>query len=1129
MDVDSILTGEEFGVPFAYTTALNLTPEPLYRPFDAKTFLSMWEIAGVGSISSQESLSSPSVVMNPGAQPTSISSAESVSDITVNVTIYPDELASFEVVSNPLFMTDSKVDSVLSEEFVSDVSIVMQLLLFPGSITTGFAAGTVTVNTTVNATSIASAEAFGSVTLSTPLFVTPTSIASAESVSDPRANYILLALPSSIGSAEAVSDVAANAVINVSPLYDDSAISNAGVSLTYMVDGADPTEEVSDLYTNYRVVAEMDSADSSSAVQDISAELIARIRPTSAVTQEVFGLPEVGLNSVVQPASIESAERLPKAYVHHPISDLSVNDGSAVPEVNATLQSEPAYPLSILSEELVNNVNAVIEGVINPYALSSDGEFGFASVLISAHITAESVSESEEFGEVSLGLSVTRFDADSIASEEQVSEATITDVFIRPKAFDRAYSDQPLSVENMYGDDTVDRVWDGEAWQWEVANSYYYSNYTWVRTWITYDQKWVTDGDGGHWEPITIENTSLKEKFDGMSRKMWSELIYAHQLPWYQLSSHYYGQLEDWILHGLNVERPVSTTGSGATTNQIFGEWHVDSPIGELVDSSPGGSEVVITNLSVIDDRIAELRGSSPAGIITAGVPQQVYATISAVTAEATDTFASTAEYVIEDKVANYDLYEGVSVSPAVNYIFKVPEPTYIQGIPVVPSIRTDPLCFVDIIAPALKISRDSSGKLEFFGVAPDVYGETVTSYDTVDDLPPTLYRPLRPPRVLPEDPTSDWEEPDPYDLPDIPDTWDGWEPEETDDPSGDSDDGWEETDDGVTPGTQTRYKDFPLNLYGGGTVIMSGIPKYKNNGKKKWLFATGKKRKKPDPEGNCVDEEIDDGPRYIGLYIKNGKLVLTDGEYVLRCSAPPRGQRALVFAGYYGKKSYVGWWKNPKKYSYRMGEMVDKGQSNKGVTTIMIGRGWGLRSAADNAGDGFTIGSIQIIDETITAGSAGTNPNLTTPTSTLQGIAYSTVSPTSTSDDNASTSDSYVLDPNNPNNAVLKEISEQIREVNDRMKEISDNLRAYPNMPSDQRDAGNASLAALSAVRDQLREDYQTRAALAPPHWVSVNPEQTDEYKKYMADYSKWKYQPRMIGYFSINDTSRVGVPGVS
>lgn len=1029
MNPDSIVSGEEFGGVYVFISNYIPLGSIFWRSSIPTALGPMWDIVGVESVGSQESVSSASVELaTPAIHPDGIISGESVGTITLiaSALASPDSVDSSEFVSSPQF------DQIIHPDSAANESVVESPQL----------------NSTVYADEISSSETFDGI-------------------------FVLIDL-----------------------LISDLTVDNEDV------------------------------------VSDVSVAFDATVVAVDSIfSREVVGDPTVGLCITVYVDSIDSSERVPRLYLHHPITDLTVECDEAVPDISVIDTVPPLYPLSILSSEMVNNTAMITDGVIYPYALNSDNPVGEPNLGISSVIGVSSLPDESGIGDVVASADGDEIDADNIASEENVSDEVLaTDVFVAPKPLDFVYSDIPIDASKLYQEGEVTRTYNGTTYDWDTTQSYYYSTYAWVHEYVQYSHNRVPDDpdhpEGGwHYEPVTTDVTVLRESFEGFSYDIWKKLVYAHQLPWYLIDKAYYGQLEEWILHGLNVFRLMSEPTLGAITNALVGAWHVGNPIAELVQDSPGGTEVIQTNLGIVDDRIAELRGTSPAGIIANGVPQQVYATVSAVTAEVTDTFASIAEYTIEDKLANYEIYEDISVTPAFNYIFSVPEPTYIQGIPVLPALRTDHLCSIDIISTVLKIGKDSSGKTEFFGVAPDIYGETVTDYDLVDDLPPSLYNPQRPPVVRPEDPTSDWWEPDPYDIPDVPDGWDGWTPEETD--SGDTGEDWEETPDGVTPsGSQTRYKDFPLNLFGGGTIILSGVPKYKNNGKKKWIFATGKKKKRKDDD-ECVDQEVDDGPRYIGAYFRNGHLVLTDGEYVLRTAAPPRGQRVFIFAGYYGKKSFIGWWKSPKKYKYRMGEMVDKGQSNKGVTTIMIGRAWGQMSPGENAGNGMTIGNIKVIDESGNIPEFGNDPNIGTPTSTLQGIAMSDLGYNDKVTDDSGTSEPYYLDPNNPNNKALQEIIDAIHEASNEIKVIEQNLRDYPNMPADKRAEGNAALTRLRDYVSQLRNDYSERAAVAPPHWVPVD-QKDEDYLKYRADYNKWKLQARMIGYFSINDTSRVGVPGV-
>ena len=299
-----------------------------------------------------------------------------------------------------------------------------------------------------------------------------------------------------------------------------------------------------------------------------------------------------------------------------------------------------------------------------------------------------------------------------------------------------------------------------------------------------------------------------------------------------------------------------------------------------------------------------------------------------------------------------------------------------------------------------------------------------------------------------------------------------------------------EDPAEGVTTTTGVMYKEFPLNLYGGGTVIMSGIPKYKNNGKKKWLFATAKKKqKKTDENGElCVDEQVDDGPRYIGLYIRNGNLVLTDGEFVLRTKAPPRGQRVLVFAGYYGTRSFVGWWMNPKRYKYNYGELTDRSNDKNGPTLIMLGRGWGTKSPGESAGNGFTIGSIKIVDESSEVGSLGYSYSSgepsnspggtfndfndlynqyksTLPTKTLDAIAQESaiVAPDIYSKDDM---DFYVIDTEKPHDPVLEDMYGSIRSAMEEANSIYQKLQQYPNMPYEEKDKAEKALYAPPAAK---------------------------------------------------------------
>lgn len=1140
MTPDSIISAEEFDEPYVFISSYIPLGSIYWRSSAPVALLSMWD----------------------EISPDEIVSAEAVSDITLDlapsIMLYVDGVSSEESVSNIIMTSAAMVDSVDSEESVSDVTIEMELIVLPSSISSEFVSGALSMNVTVEASSISSSEAVSSPVVMTPLLVEPNAINTTEVVEQPSVNYILFCAVDGVDTEEALEDVQINQTTNISQMYEDSGVSSVGVSLVYYVDDIEPEEDVSDLTINYVEYVTDLSVDDNSALGDVTLTQEAIIRPSSILTREISSQIEIGTNRIAEMDGIESSEHVSPVYFHHPVIDLSAGDGSVVSDIEVTVHVPLAYPLSILSDETFNNVLAYQEGVINPFAPASESVVGFPSFYNNGQIDVPALSEGEEFGALTLSLTMTEISVSSIETEESLSEVTAYDFFVQSKAFDAVYADHIESVLERYGHDAltqVKRFFQDGSWEWDFSESFYYSTFVKIENYTAYSVVEVVDPVTNEitYEGREEEKTYLREIFDGFHEEEWAMLVEAHQWEWHEYYRNYYGLLENWILHGGNNLSMVADRASGEIQYLTRGDWHYDQPIAEIrpITEYTGQYDPVYTNLSIVDDRIAELRATSPAGIITTSTPQQVYATISAETAEVTDVLASTCEYVIQDQVANYDLYEGVSVTPAFNYIFDVPEPSYIKGIPVVPELRTDSLCSVDIVSRALQIGADAYGKLNFFGVAPDIIGETVTYTDYKDELPPTLYKPLKPPYVSPEDPTSEYKVPDDVEQPELPDdSWDGWEPEEpSDDGTGeDYEDGWEEDpSEGVTPTTGTMYKEFPLNLYGGGTVIMSGIPKYKNNGKKKWLFATAKKKQKQNnDEEVCVDEQVYDGPRYIGMYIKNGNLVLTDGEFVLRTKAPPRGQRVLVFAGYYGGRSFVGWWQNPKKFKYRFGEMSDRSNDKNGITLIMVGRGWGTKTPGESAGNGFTIGSIKIVDENAEVGSLGDSyqsgggspsgggtlpPDwipADLPTFTLDAIAQEmaqeTPDPYSQAD-----MDFYVIDQDKPHDAVLEDMYNSIRAAMEEYNSMYQAKMKYPNMPQEEKDKAEQSLAALKTyIMDMQSAAIEQASGATMPYWKPVKHMSSDERIQYMKDLKRWLVQPRMIGYFSIDDSSRVGVPGV-
>lgn len=1142
MTPDSIVSAEEFDEPYVFISGYIPLGSIYWRSSVPSALLSMWD----------ELL------------PEGIATAEVVPDITADlassIMLYVDSVDSEESVSNIIATSAAMVDSVDSEESVSDVTIEMDLIVIPSSISSEFVAGTLSMNVTVTVDSIGSAEVVGEPTVMTPLQVEPNAINTTEVVEQPSVNYILFCAVNSAESEEALDDVQINQTTNISAMYDTSSVSAAGVSLTYYVDDVPSEEDVSELAINYvEYVTEL-TIDDTSSVENVTLTQEAIIRADSILSREISAAIEIGTNRYVEPDSITSSERVSMGYLHHPISDVEIGDESAVSDIDVTVHVPPAYPLSILSDELVNNTLTYQANEIVAYAISSDAEVGFPSTRNNGRVDVPELSDGEEFGETTLSLTMTEITAVDIESEEDVSEALLSSTFVLPKAHDEVYSDSVQTVYDIYGDDVFkkERVWDGSEWQWEYQDSYFYTQFMREDSYTHYFVVQLVNEDNEiYYEGRTEEIHYLKPIYPTFSEEQWMLLTEAHQWQWYEYFQNYYGVLDEWILHGNNRISVEANADSSRIDYRTVGNWHVNNPIAEIAPAQEFDGEFfpVYTNLSIVDDRIAELRATSPAGIITTTTPQTVYATISAETVEVTDTLSSSCEYVIQDQVANYELYEGISVSPAFNYLFDVPEPTYIKGIPVLPSLRTDPLCSVDIPMRALQISADAYGKLNFFGVAPDILGETTTYTDYNDELPPTLYKPLKPPYIQPEDPTSELSEQQDIEQPELPDTWDGWEPEDpADDGTGEEpDDGWEEDPaEGVTPTTGVMYKEFPLNLYGGGTVIMSGIPKYKNNGKKKWLFATAKKKqKKTDENGElCVDEQVDDGPRYIGLYIRNGNLVLTDGEFVLRTKAPPRGQRVLVFAGYYGTRSFVGWWMNPKRYKYNYGELTDRSNDKNGPTLIMLGRGWGTKSPGESAGNGFTIGSIKIVDESSEVGSLGYSYSSgepsnspggtfndfndlynqyksTLPTKTLDAIAQESaiVAPDIYSKDDM---DFYVIDTEKPHDPVLEDMYGSIRSAMEEANSIYQKLQQYPNMPYEEKDKAEKALYALRTYVEDMKNAASTHIKTVEPSWIPVRKMSSEERANYMKDYERWKVMPRMIGYFSIDDSSRVGVPGV-
>lgn len=1128
MTPDSIVSAEEFDEPYVFISGYIPLNAITWRTRDATASLSMWD----------ELL------------PEGIATAEVVPDITIDlassVMVYVDSVDSEESVSNITATSAAMVDSVDSEESVSDVTIEMDLIVIPSSISSEFVAGTLSMNVTIAADSISSAEAVGEPTAMTPLQVEPNAINTTEVVEQPSVNYILFCAVNSAESEEALDDVQINQTTNISAMYDTSSVSAAGVSLTYYVDDVPSEEDVSELAINYvEYVTEL-TIDDTSSVENVTLTQEAIIRADSILSREIAASVAVGYNQIVGADSADSSERVSRVYLHNPIVDLYIDDDSSVSDIEAFVHVPPAYPLSILSDAIVNNSLVYQENTIVPFGMSSDSEMGFPGAQNNGLIRTESIDD-EELEDVTLSFNVTAIATEAIAGEEFFEEdAVVTETFIPGKSLDFVYSDSVESVTERYGPGALNgakRTWNGSSWEWDLSEAFYAQNFTREDSYIERWSELVTDPVTleQKWKPFEQEHTYLRDVYSRFKKEVWAALVEAHQWKWYEYYQNYYGELDQWILHGGNYGVTVAQSDSGTVETRRWGDWHVSYAVSqyEPLDAYVADFPTVDTNLSVVDDKIAELRASSPAGLVVTNTPQTVYGTISAVTAEVSDTFTSVSEYVVEDQIANFELYEGVSVSPAYNYFFDIPEPSYIQGVPVLPALRTDPACSVDIISRALHIGVDTYGKQNFFGIAPDVYGETVTDTDLNDDLPPSLYKPLKPPYVSPEDPTTNWKPPDVPELPEMPSGWDGWTPEEPpeDDPYEEEDDGWEEDpNEGVTPTTGVMYRDFPLNLYGGGTVIMSGIPKYKNNGKKKWIFATGKKRKKKDGE-LCVDEDVYDGPNYIGMYIRNGHLVLTDGEFVLRTSAPPRGQRALLFAGYYGKKSFVGWWASPKRFNYRYGEMTERANERKGVTTIMIGRGWGRKSPGESAGNGFTIGSIKIVDETESAGSFGSEPDSGggdtippwgLPSPVAEGEARS-LSPKPPEEDN-DVPTYYIVDRTKPHDPVLADLYDTLATAKEQLRQIKDDMREYPNMPLDVKAKANQAIERYRTYIYQIEVAIEERKHdfKEEPQWTYVPTMDSAERTQYMKDYERWRKQPRMIGYFGIDDTSRVGTPGV-
>ena len=1044
--------------------------------------------------------------------------------------ILPESINSSEAVSEPELFTMANgfiPTSIDSQEVVSSDVIVQNNTVYPEAIETQ--------------------ESVSNASVIDPIYADVDSVVSEESVSEPLLKAILHFYPTGIASAQAFDSVIITRTVNVLPMYDSSDVSPVRVSLMHYVDSVDDSAAVSDPRVNYVDYCPTDSIGVSDVVNDVSITTDAMSRPTSIVTREVFGNPEVGANAVIGADSCDAKESVSRVYLHNPISNISIGDGSEVSDIHASVHVPPVYPITILSGEQFNNPQVITEDVVYSYAISSGVVVGNVSLRANNIVEPISIDEATAFGAAVYSSTTTTSLPASIASVESVSDLTNIGISVPPKSLDVLHSDDVIPASTLYKNGEVKRVYNAGSWSWDFKDSYWHDNYMFSQIVTGYWTEKVTDKDTGYvtYEPRSEDITYLKEIYRHFSYDVWRQLIEIHQLPAHILRDGYYGALDDWLLFGRNIMRQYSSVSSGTiSVYENYGSWH--TPISEI-DSDNADIAAVPTNLSVIDDKIAELRGTTPRGITAASTPQVVYATVAAVTSEATDSFTAVAEYTIEDQVANYDLYEGISVSPMFNFMIDVPEPSYIKGVPTSPAMRTEPMCSVDIINPSSKIGKDSSGKLNFFGVAPDILGGTDINYDLDDDLPETLYNPLKPPYLTPEDPTSEWQEPPEFVMPELTDgSWGGWVPEEEDagdeEEEEDPDEDWDETEDGVTP-TGPKMKAFPLNLFGGGTVILSGIPKYKLNGKKKWLFVTGKKKKKKGSGDECVDENIDDGPRYIGLYFRNGHLVLTDGEYVLRTKAPPRGQTVLVFAGYYGDRSFVGWWKSPKKYKYRYGELGEKSKDRQGVTILKIGRGWGIRQPGQDAGNGFTIGSIKIIDETGEVGDTGDSgddddtrrtpsggvsnpPGLrTAPTKTLEAFAFASVNTPSEDDD--AKSDPWFRNPGSTDNENIVNIIVQMNELRLEMRTILKNLEEYPDMPLEEKSKANARLQQISVDLHKLDDARVTEERKNPPKWVQVDVN-SPEYAEYMRKYNEWKLQPRMIGYFSIDDTSRVGVPGV-
>lgn len=1100
-------------------------------------------------ISSAEALGDPDVSqpLDVSVYPTAIDSSEEFEEPLVQLgAIYPDSVDSLEVVSEILATSLSYVDSVASAESVSDIEITTSPWISPYPFESGSYVERPQIDVTVYVGEISSAESHGSVRVDFPIYASVDSISGSESINNATLNYHVSCAVSDIETEEGVEEPQLNQTTHITQMYDGAEISAVGVSLRYEIGDTASEEEVSDLYINTVDYADVDSCDEETGYGEPTLTQTAVIRADSILSREIAASVAVGYNQIIGADSAESSERVSRVYLHNPIVDLYIDDDSSVSDIEAFVHVPPAYPLSILSDAIVNNSLVYQENTIVPFGMSSDSEMGFPGAQNNGLIRAESIDD-EELEDVTLSFNVTAIATEAIAGEEFFEEdAVVTGTFIPDKALDVVYSDSVESVTERYGPGAFDgakRTWNGSSWEWDLSEAFYAQNFTRVATYIERWSELVTDPvtKEQEWKPFEQEHSYLRDVYPRFKKEVWAALVEAHQWKWYEYYQNYYGELDQWLLHGGNYGVTVAQSDSGTVETRRWGDWHMSYAVSqyEPLDEYVADFPIVDTNLSVVDDKIAELRASSPAGLVVTNTPQTVYGTISAVTAEVSDTFTSVSEYVVEDQIANFELYEGVSVSPAYNYFFDIPEPSYIQGVPVVPALRTDPACSVDIISRALHIGVDTYGKRNFFGIAPDVYGETVTDTDLNDDLPPSLYKPLKPPYVSPEDPTSNWKPPDVPELPEMPGGWDGWTPEEPpeDDPYEEEEDGWEEDpNEGVTPTTGVMYRDFPLNLYGGGTVIMSGIPKYKNNGKKKWIFATGKKRKKKDGE-LCVDEDVYDGPNYIGMYIRNGHLVLTDGEFVLRTSAPPRGQRVLLFAGYYGKKSFVGWWASPKRFNYRYGEMTERANERKGVTTIMIGRGWGRKSPGESAGNGFTIGSIKIVDETESAGSFGSEPDSGggdtippwgLPSPAAEGEARS-LSPKPPEEDN-DVPTYYIVDRTKPHDPVLADLYDTLATAKEQLRQIKDDMREYPNMPLDVKAKANQAIERYRTYIYQIEVAIEERKHdfKEEPQWTYVPTMDSAERTQYMKDYERWRKQPRMIGYFGIDDTSRVGTPGV-